>query len=378
MHLDLHLLPDKQISVRCCIDVCQPTFSFVLLDSLKITSFRNNSALLTTVKSEPCRLPFRPQMIKYTLSHLQSGQLSFDYAGSLRGFFFIAEKSLSHFSFYNAWYPMGFDTDSNYHVTLHHDNTQFLLNGTYDAEHLCWQYKAHEQSFSDCNILLYDPASCFALQTDWGQMLFFNPQYQAISAVFAEKYAAIVQFYQAIYGHSPAYKRTIVFLPPDKNAPGAYIRDDLIVFGDTYPDERRVLHILAHELGHAYATGADTESWEDWLNETHAEWSALLFALDNSPDLFDCLISELQSLHAHSTVCLRPKDDKRPQDVHTAGTWLYYNLYQQYGRSAIEMLLRTFYQLTSKTTASLITAIRPHSPEIATAIQHAAKLSTDN
>ena len=92
MHLDLHLLPDKQISVRCCIDVCQPTFSFVLLDSLKITSFRNNSTLLTTVKSEPCRLPFRPQMIKYTLSHLQSGQLSFDYAGSLRGFFFIAEK----------------------------------------------------------------------------------------------------------------------------------------------------------------------------------------------------------------------------------------------------------------------------------------------
>lgn len=375
MHLDLQILHNKQISVHCCMDLCQSTFCFALLDSLKIKVFLNNGMPVATVKSEPCRFPFRPQMTKYTIFDLKLGTLTFDYTGPLHGFFLVAEDDLNHFSFYNAWYPVGFDADSDFNVTLRHDDSKTLLNGIYDATNNCWHYQADHQLFSDCNILLYNPLSCAAIQNEWGRMLFFNPRYQAMSAVFSHRYAAIAQFYKGLYGYSPKYERTIVFLPANQNAPGAYIRDGLIVFGETYPDERRVLHILAHELGHVYACGADTESWEDWLNETHAEWSALLYALDTAPDLFDCLIAELQERYAQRAVALHPADNSRPQDVHSAGAWLYYGIYQQYGRGAIEMLLRIFSQMEVKTTAYFISSVAQQSKEIADVLLRASDIN---
>ena len=37
---------------------------------------------------------------------------------------------------------------------------------------------------------------------------------------------------------------------------------------------------IAHEVAHFWATGADATSWEDWLNESFAEYSALLYIRD--------------------------------------------------------------------------------------------------
>ena len=119
----------------------------------------------------------------------------------------------------------------------------------------------------------------------------------------------------------------------------------------------------------------DTKSWEDWLNETHAEWSALLYALDTAPDLFDCLIAELQERYAQRAVALHPADNSRPQDVHSAGAWLYYGIYQQYGRGAIEMLLRIFSQMEVKTTACFISSVAQQSKEIADVLLRASDIN---
>ncbi len=37
---------------------------------------------------------------------------------------------------------------------------------------------------------------------------------------------------------------------------------------------------IAHEVAHFWATGADSTTWEDWLNESFAEYSALLYIRD--------------------------------------------------------------------------------------------------
>ena len=372
MNLTLQILPDNQISVCCRAAVNAPSFCFALADSLQIGSIQNNGMPRAAV-AQPCRLPFRPPLIQYMLSDLQPGEVTIDYTGPLRGFFLYEDEALHHFSFYNAWYPMGFDADTDFTVTLLHDDSKVLLNGTYDPADRHWHYHAQQQTFSDCNILLYDPQACAAFENDSVRMLFFDREYRSSAAAFSEKHAAIIPFYQYLYGHASNQKHTVVFLPQSKNAPGAYIRGDLIVFGETYPDMRRALHILAHELGHAYAVGADTESWEDWLNETHAEWSALLFAANTAPDLFNTLITELQERYHQQPITLRPNGSARPQDVHTTGTRLYCGIYRQYGGDAVKMLLQTFDQLENKTTASFLTAVESKSPKIAQIIRAACR-----
>lgn len=62
---------------------------------------------------------------------------------------------------------------------------------------------------------------------------------------------------------------------------GGYGRRGLVVLGDLtdrdYRDQWEVyLRYLAHEIAHAWWYGAQAESWEDWLNESFAEISALL------------------------------------------------------------------------------------------------------
>lgn len=43
----------------------------------------------------------------------------------------------------------------------------------------------------------------------------------------------------------------------------------------------RTQKTIAHEIAHFWATGADSTTWEDWLNESFAEYSALLYIRDN-------------------------------------------------------------------------------------------------
>jgi hypothetical protein len=62
---------------------------------------------------------------------------------------------------------------------------------------------------------------------------------------------------------------------------GGYARPGAIVLSgladDEFVDDRTdYVRFLSHEAAHLWWTGAATDSWEDWLNESFAEYSALL------------------------------------------------------------------------------------------------------
>ena len=101
------------------------------------------------------------------------------------------------------------------------------------------------------------------------------------------------------------------------------------------------VHILAHEIGHAYAAGADTISYHDWLNETHAEWSALLYLEKFRRKLFEDLTEkmEAESRASDKTLCLRECGDRRPDNVHRTGTLIYYRIFKEYGEEVIAVLV---------------------------------------
>lgn len=219
MQLTLRLCSNNTLHVRCTLRVGTGDFSFALLQSLSPSAFLNNDQPVIPVTQEECRLEFRPPMIKYSFSGLQPGQLTFDYAGTLRGFFLFMQPELYHFSFYNGWYPMGFDADETYNVTLLHDNSLTLVNGLYDTQAHCWRYQPSHQSFSDCNILLYDPQSCACFENANARLLFFDDAFKRLAPDFYASYSAILQFYAQLYGYDSSMQRTIVFLPPAKPLP---------------------------------------------------------------------------------------------------------------------------------------------------------------
>ena len=362
-------LREKQIVVQCSMPVNKSAFSFALLSTLNIRCFLNNGAPVTPVSAAACQAEFQPTMTRYTFHNLQVGELALEYEGSLSGWFLYWRENAIHFSFYNGWYPSGFDADHSYDVTLKCDDTWQMVHGCYDAENTCWRYHAQDQSFEDCNILLYKPEACEQLENPHVRILCLNPEASNIARSFFEGYTDICSFYQQLYGRKVENFTQIVFLPRQEGADGAYKRDSLIVFGNVYSKPDQMLHILAHEMGHTYGCGAATDSWEDWLNETHAEWSALLYQERYNHALFEQLIAQRTQRNPQPLLNLRPHGDDRPEDVHTTGTLLYYGIYQRHGRQAIETLLTVFDRLPIKTTAHFLSALKIHAPELAAEIQ---------
>ena len=74
---------------------------------------------------------------------------------------------------------------------------------------------------------------------------------------------------------------------------GGYARRGMVVLAGInerdYLDQREAyLRYLAHEAAHAWWWEAPTNSWEDWLNESFAEYSALLAVRERfGPETFD-------------------------------------------------------------------------------------------
>ncbi|MDR1030883.1 MAG: hypothetical protein LBL76_08425 [Treponema sp.] len=114
------------------------------------------------------------------------------------------------------------------------------------------------------------------------------------------------------------------------------------------------------EIAHTWCRGADAFIWEDWLNETTAEWTALLFQLNNgNMEVFNSVIEDKLQKY-NDLPSIKTNDGSRPNGI-----------YRQYGYETISKMLQLFDALADKTTENFIMSIRKElSPDIAKMIEN--------
>lgn len=349
MKLDVQI-EKHELQVICEIEVTQASYTFALSHTFELYNIQNNGRSLIPTRIDVCELQFRPKMKKYQFTNLEKGTLAFSYHGSLEGYFLYMQEEVFHFSMYNGWYPIGFDVVEEYDLVIHCDESYELINGTYDPILHCWTYSTRQQEIIDCNILLLHKYRGQRMQNEFVKFYDLQNRYHTYMQALFHHYTSVCQFYEELYGHNEISFTHIVFLP-EKYELGAYKRDHLIVFTEMNRSIEEEQHHLAHEMAHSYAKGADVTTWEDWLNETHAEWSALLYEEAHHPELFVSILTRMKAT-LQQPYCLNPEKEKRPEQVHEIGTLIYYELYQRYGTECIKTLLRTFDQLEKKDSAS--------------------------
>ena len=158
------------------------------------------------------------------------------------------------------------------------------------------------------------------------------------------------------------------------NGGGAYFRKELMVVdkysGDANEEEIRksAICLLGHELGHIWFNGADSSSWEDWLNETGAEWAALcyiqyLITRSNNDEWLKELFEQELIRHreqAKGTPVIQPplSGKRPPTGVHQRGVVLWFEIYKKYGIDTIITIMRTLAELPLKTTNIFMAALR--------------------
>lgn len=299
-------------------------------------------------------------------------EIVIEYSGHISGWHNVITDELRALSSYSVWYPQESSVKMEFGKVNVHDCSDYLVvKGIYDENTKVWEYSGF--GYDPYNIIAYKKSSLKSVSSQYLNVYCLDDNVKSVAKEMDVLYRDVLDYYNGELFD----KRDILLLDIASLAPaytrggGAYKRKGLIVC-DTLLNKSKndLLYMLAHELAHEWCTGANSASWEDWLNETTAEWSALLYVISkNDMDLFHSMLKP--KLEGYSSLpAIKTVDGSRPEGVHDKGTVLFYEIYQKYGLEIVRKLVQLFVRLEMKTTAKFLEEIKSQiSPDIALYIE---------
>lgn len=348
--------------------------SFSLAASLQIGPAR--------LEGEPCpafplqapRYDYMPPAQRVCFPGSQGGRrLEFSYRGGLTGWAFSLDPALRSLNIQSAWRPFDFPfpLDAATVQTRAAANSFVPFGRMEDG---MWKLVTRFQGDPSDDLLasnfaLIDLSRCSLAQ---GQSLWAccrSPRELPALQAACRLYDQVLDFYQTQL-YEPLERPRQFLLPFScQEDSGGYFTPRGMVATAMPENLDRLIHWLAHEGAHAWCTGAPM-GWQDWLNETTAEWSALLFALSQGKTEFFRQTIERRRQGLAAGGVIRTPDGAAPPDVHERGTILFYHLYEKYGKEAIARLLRLYQTLPlPRTTEAFLAALSPLSPQLAADIE---------
>lgn len=294
----LKLEPEaRYLGVSTLIRFVQPkgetTFiQFYLHKQMEITTLTGPAiASYSFDKETPSPIPYFPMgrlleiQLKQPLKAGQSVQFNIEYDGYITQWPDwspnIVAKEWTEIGLYLPWFP----------YNPQHGDFRFDMAVTAPPGYTVAGFgpgRQHQHTlFFNCNRPVNDivvVASKFMKQerltkTTSNIRVFHSTITQETARGIAADLANILQLYETWYGGHE--NKDITLVESARSRGGGYARPGLIVLAnlsDAGYTQKHATYIryLAHEAAHIWWRNADTSTWEDWMNEGFAEYSALM------------------------------------------------------------------------------------------------------
>lgn len=365
----LDLLPHSfEAEARFELGGCgESELSFLLNDDLTVLSVTDGNGGAVSFSKTGTETPtFRPPVQKITVrSEKPLSAFTVSYRGTVR---FDEEKRQNwhntvtpdfvSLNWYSAWFPEEVSVPiKRDRVIVKNGSDWVIVKGEYDEENDVWLYGG--RGFDGFNIVAYAKEKLCLIESPSVNIYFSDERLRASVEQCVRTYEEIVRYYNhTLFDEREIGKLDVVCAFPFIRTGGAYRRKDLMWCVSPEADALTQAYLFAHETAHIWCCGADAGSWEDWLNETTAEWSALLFALDQkNPALFEKIIKPALE-KAPSLPPIKTEDGSRPEGVHEKGTALFHRIYESCGEAVMIEIVRCFSRLPVKNTENLIAQLK--------------------
>ncbi len=360
---------DDSFEAEAHIEFSQNTekkLSFILNNDLNILSITSPGCNVSFSKAETVEQMFRPLSQKITVRSSSpmsdicirySGSIHFDEANKKNWHNEITKDFVS-LNWYSVWFPDNLSVNtSDDKVILKNGHRWFVVKAEYNEDNDVWIYGKQESD--RYNIVAYSKDKLHTVSSPAMDIFFIDENIKDTAQKCADTYNGIIRYYnESLFYKKLISKLDVVCAYPYIKTGGAYKRENLLWCTAPSNDESERTYLFAHEIAHIWCCGADSGSWEDWLNETTADWSALLFALyRNDMALFDNILKPKIELY-DQLPAIKTTDNSRPDGVHEKGTVLFYRIYQKYGYDTMVEIVRCFSRLKQKDTHNFINELR--------------------
>jgi len=138
---------------------------------------------------------------------------------------------------------------------------------------------------------------------------------------------------------------------------GGYCRPSLIVLPELLETSKNHLAFLGHELAHLWWNKAFTNSWEDWLNESFAQYSSLMVIREYfGEEVFQTLIDKyIMEIKDTPPIYRIERSDEMAYNVlYYKGAYILYQLEKEIGKTRFISFLKQVHINEIKTTDALL------------------------
>lgn len=227
--------------------------------------------------------------------------LLFDYEcdmNKLNGWAKSFTESWIEMNFYSAWFPLNSNKfTSKFKIWI--DGTYRLTgSGTIRQKEGYWEMEQPWPSFDNVIIASKNLKS----KTLKDKNVFIGTDYSDFPETDADSIIAecryVLKLYERLFGKKDSTYLKFVITPVEKG--GGYSRKNFVSMG-TKNFNLYTTGGIAHEIAHFWWSNATASTWEDWLNESFAEYSMLVYFLERyGKDVFYSRIEQYKTRSANT------------------------------------------------------------------------------
>lgn len=261
-------------------------------------------------------------------------------------------------SLYTGWFPVNIE-DKNYSYRLELSvpkNYEIIGNGDIKEESQNTIIVNNNNHF-DIPLVLSNRFQRFKSYNN--KIKFFSVQLSSEKIrEIKESSSAMYNFYQSNYGNSLTESLVVTVNPFEHDM--SYARRGFISLSllDGYGliDKK----VLAHEIAHLWWQNAKTGVWEDWLNESFAEYSTLKWLEKTfSPEIFAKQLRKYEEAYKKTTKISQTKtgDSNWHSVAYYKGPYILYQLEKNIGEEKMLKFMRMVHENKISTTEKLINVL---------------------
>lgn len=310
--------------------------------------------------------PDNDYFVNYTVTYRESGTIKVEYRTPVEGWLNQLSDDLIAISLYSAAFPASLPDYIQSSICYFKSGFEHyeIYDSYFDPDKGLYCKKTNKLFGEIANILAFRKGTMNSFELENIRVFYRNENAYRNLYECVQIGVKAYHYYNELYPSRPMKSLDLFVLASGHHS--AYNRGKLIVMGESpeeffMPEFREPLkyELLSHEMGHIWFYKASVDTYEDWLNETGAEWSSLLFLLHiGRTDIFDFYIRYHYKTYQEHGELIQPDDFHHPEFVHCAGVVLFHLIYQKYGEPAIIRLLQILCRMENPNTEDYISAIQ--------------------